>query len=314
MNTFEVEASTRPSRLPSTQPETLRRTLHYLTAGSGTPLVFVHGSGGSARQWKQYFQHFSRTRRVMAYDLIGCGANAPLAIPSTSEDRLAAEARLFSYEDDAAALLAAIERAGAPADVVAHSVGGVGAVLAALHRPAAIRTLTLFEPVLLSLLNDADAPEFEAVRDFALSYRLLFQEEGPGAAMGSFVDFWNGSGSWQQLPEPVRHSMVVGAVRLYLEWGILLYGASVLRAADLARLAQPVLYVCGEQTTEPMKHVTDIVLARLPNCRAIEVPGANHMSPFTHAGHVMADIEAHIETRAESPLLPRQPGKAGLLY
>ena len=80
MNTFEVEASTQ------------RRTVHYLTAGSGRPLVFVHGSGGSARQWKHYLQHFSRTRRVMAYDLIGCGANAPLAIPSTSEDRLAAEA------------------------------------------------------------------------------------------------------------------------------------------------------------------------------------------------------------------------------
>jgi len=136
--------------------------------------------------------------------------------------------------------------------------------------------------------------------------------------MGSFVDFWNGFGSWQQLPEPVRQSMLVGAGRLYLEWGILLYRPPFLRAADLARLQQPVLYFCGEQTTEPMKHVTDIVLARLRNCRAVEVPGANHMSPFTHAAHVVADIEAHLEahleTGAASLLLARQTGKSGVAY
>jgi pimeloyl-ACP methyl ester carboxylesterase len=279
MNTFDVAG----------------RTLHYLTAGSGAPLVFVHGSGGSGRQWKHHYQHFSRTQRVMAYDLIGCGANQPLAIPSMADDMPEAEARLFSYEDDAAALLTAIEHVGGSADVVAHSAGGVGAILAALERPAAFRTLTLFEPVLLSLLRDAQDPTFDAIRDVALSYRLLYRSSGPGAAMGSFVDFWNGAGTWQQLPEPVRQSMVVGAGRLYLEWGIVLDRAPVLRATDLARLAQPVLYFCGAHTTEPMKQVTDIVLAHLRECRFVEVAGANHMAPFTHAAHVAPDIEAHLD-------------------
>jgi pimeloyl-ACP methyl ester carboxylesterase len=286
MNTFKIDG----------------RTVHYLAAGAGAPLVFVHGSAGSARQWKHLYQHFSRTRRVMAYDLIGCGANQPPAIPLKSDNMLEAEAKLFSYADDASALLAAIEQIGGSADVVAHSVGGVGAILAALERPGAIRTLTLFEPVLFSLLSEVDHPAFDAIRDFALNYRLLYQGEGPRAAMGSFVDFWNGPGSWQQLPEPVQQLMLVGAGRLYLEWGILLYGASFLRAADLARLAQPVLYFCGEHTIEPMKHVTDIVLAQLRDGRFVRVPGANHMSPFTHAALVAADIEAHFEATAASPV------------
>ena len=63
--------------------------------------------------------------RVMAYDLIGCGANEPLVIPSTSEDRLAAEAKLFSYEDDAAALL---EAAGTQDDRVRAQRGFVSAL------------------------------------------------------------------------------------------------------------------------------------------------------------------------------------------
>ena len=278
MNTFEVDG----------------KHVHYQTAGSGAPLVFVHGSAGSARQWKQLYQHFSRTRRVVAYDLIGCGANQPLAVDWDQSDRLAAEAKLFSFSDDARALLTIIEEIGRPVDVIAHSVGGVGAVLAALDRPAAIRTLTLFEPVLFTLLRDDSHPAFEPIRDVALKYRLLYQSEGPRAAMAAFVDFWNGGGSWQRLPEPVQQSMLVGANRLYLEWGVVLYGWSFLQADDLAQLDQPILYFCGEQTIEPMKRLTDILLARLRNCRFVSVLGADHMSPFTHAAEVMADIEMHV--------------------
>lgn len=266
------------------------RALHYLAAGSGPPLVFVHGSGGCAGQWKHHCRHFSATHRVMAYDLIGCGANQPLAISST-----------FSYQDDAAALIAAIEHIGAPADVVTHSAGGIGAILAALDRPAAIRSLTLFEPVLFSLLSDRHRPAIEALRDLASSYRLLHQADGPGAAMGLFVDFWNGPGSWQRLPGPVQQSMAAGAGRLYLEWGVFLSGASPLRAADLARLSPPVLYFCGERTIEPMRQVTEIVLAQVPNGRLVSVPGAGHMSPFTHAAQVVADIERHLGAPLAAP-------------
>lgn len=277
------------------------RRVHYQTAGSGAPLVFVHGSGGSARQWKHLYQHFSLTRRVVAYDLIGCGANEPLAINLGPGDRLDAEARLFAHADDARALLTVIDEIGGPVDVVAHSIGGIGAILAALECPAAIRTLTLFEPALFSLLSEAHHPAFEPIRELALNYRLLYQSQGPRAAMGLFVDFWNGPGAWQQLPEPVQQSMLVGASRLYLEWGLLLYGASFPCAADVVRLEPPVLYFCGEHTIEPMKHVTEIVLAHLRNCRFVSVPGANHMVPFTHAAEVVAEIDAHVETHLATP-------------
>ena len=270
------------------------KRVHYQTAGLGAPLVFVHGSGGSARQWKHLYQHFSLTRRVVAYDLIGCGANQPVSVDLDQSDPLAAEAKLFSFEDDARALLAIIKKIGQPVDVIAHSVGGVGTVLAALARPAAIRPLTLFEPVLFSLLRDENHPAFEPIRDIALKYRLLFQSQGSRAAMAAFVDFWNGRGSWRRLPESVQQSMLVGANRLYLAWGVVLYGSSFLRADDLARLDQQILYFCGERTIEPMKRLTEIVLARLPNCRFVTVPGANHMSPFTHAAEVVGEIEAHI--------------------
>ena len=72
------------------------------------------------------------------------------------------------------------------------------------------------------------------------------------------------------------------------------YGASFLRADELTRLDQQILYFCGERTIEPMKRLTEIVLARLLNCRFVTVPGANHMLPFTHTAEVVGEIEAHV--------------------
>lgn len=153
------------------------RRIHYLTEGSGAPLVFVHGSAGGARQWKRLYEHFARTRRVFAYDLIGCGANRPIMTDAFFGDGCE-DVRRFAFEDDARVLGAALELIGRPADVIAHSVGGVGAILAALDRPAAIRTLTLFEPVPFVLLRDNDDTAFAPIRSIATTYCALFPTRG----------------------------------------------------------------------------------------------------------------------------------------
>lgn len=41
--------------------------------GTGTPIFFIHGGGGSLTQWGAQLGHFSRSRRVMAMDLRGMG-------------------------------------------------------------------------------------------------------------------------------------------------------------------------------------------------------------------------------------------------
>jgi pimeloyl-ACP methyl ester carboxylesterase len=270
------------------------RVLNYQSAGSGAPLVFVHGSAGGAKQWKRLYEHFARMRHVFAYDLIGCGGNRPLFIDAFHGDLPETDDRHFSFEDDARALKAAIDRFDQPVDVIAHSVGGIGALLAALDRPEAVRTLTLFEPVLFTLLRDSGDSAFEPVRDIATRYRLLFERKGPRAAMEAFVDFWNGAGSWERLKQSVRHSMLSGANRLYLEWGLVLYARADVRLYDLPRLRQPVLYFTGWQTIPAVKRLTDIAVARIPNVRAVSLLGAGHMAPFTHAAQVIPDIEEHL--------------------
>lgn len=57
--------------------------IHYVTAGSGEPLVFVHGFGGCAQGWYQQIAAFSDRYQVFAYDSVNHGhsTNSPAGQP-----------------------------------------------------------------------------------------------------------------------------------------------------------------------------------------------------------------------------------------
>jgi pimeloyl-ACP methyl ester carboxylesterase len=47
--------------------------VHYVTKGSGPPLVFIHGFGGCAQAWYQQLEAFSSAFTVFAYDSVNHG-------------------------------------------------------------------------------------------------------------------------------------------------------------------------------------------------------------------------------------------------
>jgi 3-oxoadipate enol-lactonase len=55
--------------------------INYLDQGSGTPLFFIHGLGGSYRMFTPQIDHFSKYHRVIAPDLRGNGASGKLTGP-----------------------------------------------------------------------------------------------------------------------------------------------------------------------------------------------------------------------------------------
>jgi len=56
-------------------------TLHYLAAGSGDPIVFLHGNPTSSYLWRNVIPHVAAHGRCIAVDLIGMGRSGkpPLA-------------------------------------------------------------------------------------------------------------------------------------------------------------------------------------------------------------------------------------------
>ena len=45
--------------------------LHYVEAGSGSPVIFVHEFAGDHRSWEPQMRYFSRRHRAVAYDARG---------------------------------------------------------------------------------------------------------------------------------------------------------------------------------------------------------------------------------------------------
>ena len=106
--------------------------LQYLEAGSGPPLLLVHGHEQSATSWRWVIPVFARTHRVLALSLPGHGDSAP-AVGG------------YAPGADLAPLVADfLDTLGVgPLHVVGNSVGGAVVLRLALADPARVRTLTL---------------------------------------------------------------------------------------------------------------------------------------------------------------------------
>jgi pimeloyl-ACP methyl ester carboxylesterase len=108
--------------------------LQYLEAGSGPPLLLLHGHEQSATSWRWVLPALARTHRVLALSLPGHGESGP-AVNGYAPGR------------DLAPLVADfLDTLGVGSlHVVGNSVGGAVALRVALADPARVRTLTLVD-------------------------------------------------------------------------------------------------------------------------------------------------------------------------
>lgn len=105
--------------------------LRYAVSGDGSPLVLVHGLGGTVENWRAIAPTLADRHRVIVPDLPGHGHSE--ALP---------EARDLDAIVDAVFAVAEVERAER-AVWVGHSLGGTIALRAAVRRPDAVRGVVL---------------------------------------------------------------------------------------------------------------------------------------------------------------------------
>jgi pimeloyl-ACP methyl ester carboxylesterase len=109
--------------------------MNYLHAGSGQPMLLIHGLVGSSANWRNSIGPLSQTASVYAIDQLGMGKSQRVAGLDTgleaTADRLAAAMDALGLRD---------------ADIVAHSHGGAVALMFASRYPERVRRLILFAP------------------------------------------------------------------------------------------------------------------------------------------------------------------------
>ena len=128
---------TEPGRLRFDSVRTKRATLSVLSAGTGDPVVCIHGLGGTKASFLPTVAALAERYRVIALDLPGFGeSDKPIAAPYNAP----------YFANSVAALMDELDIDAA--HIIGNSLGGrVGIELGLLH-PDRVRKLVLLSPAL----------------------------------------------------------------------------------------------------------------------------------------------------------------------
>jgi pimeloyl-ACP methyl ester carboxylesterase len=262
--------------------------------GPAETVICLHSSTGTQAQWKPLLPRLQPAMQPLALDLYGHGRSP--AWPAEAPSVLDVDARPVAALIDAldAAALAQGEAAGV--HLVGHSYGAAVALRVALRRPQAVRSLTLYEPVLFGLLPAADPARHE-IEDIARSVAALVRAGALADAARVFVGYWGGATAWHAMNEVQQASVMhrINTVPRHFEallsvrWG----------ASQFKRLAGvPTLLLQGGATRAPARGVVRCLEAALPHAAVQTVAAAGHLGPITHGAEVLPLMQQHVFSQA----------------
>jgi pimeloyl-ACP methyl ester carboxylesterase len=263
------------------------RHIHVERSGSGPLVVALHSTGMSGRQWGALAARLEDRFTVVRPDWLGCGGSADWPADEP-----------FRLEDDLAVLRAVLADCGGPVHLVGHSYGGTMALWAALEDPARVRSVAVYEPVVFGILHTTRDGEGLAYLNATMRPGFFSEERaGSEAWLSDFVDWWQGPGAWEGLPETAKAPFRRSAHKLYAEVLQQLEDRTSHRVYPRLRVPVTVLY--GTETPPPARRAAQLLGELLPRVSVVPVEGAGHMGPLTHAAVVNRAIEGHLAAAQE---------------
>jgi pimeloyl-ACP methyl ester carboxylesterase len=261
--------------------------LAYFAIGRGEPIMLLHCTGGSNKQWHALAETLSTRFEVVAPDLCGYGDTShwPGSQP-------------FSLLSEVGLITALVDRLGKPVHLVGHSYGGAVALQVARCRPECLTSLTLIEPAAFHLLLDGDETDeraSEEIMDIGAAIQRAVNCGDYLKAIRRFVRYWGGEDAWAALTAPQRAALAARIQKVVLDFWAAFNEPT--RLEDVDRLVVPTLLLAGERSPLPVQRICSHLARTLPNAQLRMIPGAGHMLPMTHAGDFQQLLLAHVEHR-----------------
>ncbi len=272
--------------------------LHFREAGTGAPVIALHGSASTGAQWRSLSGCLEGRWRVITPDLPGYGLSEPV--------------RGSGLGADAAQIAALAARLGGPVHLVGHSYGGAVALKLARVAPELVRSLTVIEPAAFHLLRDAGPADRALMVEVEAVGRRVAAHAGRGrtdAAIRCFIDFWNGEGAWERSSPRLKAALAQGVDAVVANFVAI--GREPDRMADLAGIGVPLLAVMGLESRPVTMRLTEMLAEAVAGAELRMIPEAGHMAPLTDPHLVDPMTAAHLaRVEARETLRGAVPARA----
>ncbi|QJR15114.1 alpha/beta fold hydrolase [Usitatibacter palustris] len=248
--------------------------------GRGTPLLCLHSSGASSRQWDRLALRLADRFRVIAVDFGGHGKRPGWA--ANEEPSLQVEAE---------ALRPLLASAPEGMHVVAHSYGAAVALKLALDMPERIRSLAVYEPVLFRLIYDGFVHDRAGEEVVAAGTAICntFHAGDVEESAYQFVDFWSGAGTFARLDDKQRVKVLERMSAVVDHFHALFNDDTAIE--EFRTLRVPTLLMNGTLSPACGRSITRRLALALPSAWRHEFAGLGHLGPITRPDDVNSAIE-----------------------
>lgn len=249
-------------------------SLHYVEAGQGPPVVFVHGSLSDGSYWHDQQADFAKAgRRAIAYSRRYNWPNQNPARPG------------YSAVVDAQDLAGLIHSLGlGRVHLVGHSYGALTSLILAGQRPELVRTLVLAEPPAMSLLGHVPPPDAAKGKAMLADVQArmvapMHQAFASGDREGGvriFVDYVFGRpGAWDAMSAEARAETMKDAH----EWDVMMTTGELFPTVTpqaVRGVRAPTLLLSGGKSYPFLGLIDEALMSLLPDAKRIVFPNATH--------------------------------------
>jgi pimeloyl-ACP methyl ester carboxylesterase len=247
------------------------QTYYEYHGSTGQPLVLIHGAGGSHDNWKPQVEHFSKTHRVLTYDLRGHQQSGG------SDDTYSCQ--LFA--DDLHQLLLHLE-IETPV-IIGLSLGGMVAQEYAIKYQSNVRGLALCDTAVTSALTLSDKLT-KAIYPKSFLKWTIRRMSDERYAEWSFKYF--------EMKEEVRDYLIQEQLKMSKDELIKLMDAIYsFKLLPLESIKVPTLVILGENERKAVFPHADKMVELIENSRKVIVPNAGHVSNLENPEFFNQELE-----------------------
>jgi len=249
--------------------------LEYYDIGSGLPIFFIHG--GMGKECALVLREpVLAGFRLIHFQRRGYGRSSCPEMPVSIEQQ----------SRDCQALLNFLNVPDA--HVVGQSYGGAIALQLTVDASAAVRSLTVLEPALPSILFSS--ADFAALGERAGE---LYRDGKRSASMEQFGKAVIGERDWKAFASEWLESWVDDASTIF-ESDMPALGHWHFGAAEASKISQPVLNLRGANSPEAFRRVWQAVADWIPHAENVVVPDTSHCIFQVNPGDAARLIAEHV--------------------